>query len=121
MAQIVCKNLAVGYGNTVVKSNINFYVEKGDYLCIIGENGCGKSTIMLAMSLMVKTSSAHMLSGDAISPDSFVEIEADGKKDKQMEKRRKENGTVYGVCLCDSYDIRTSAEWMRRTGQQGYS
>ena len=24
MAQIVCKNLAVGYGNTVVKSNINY-------------------------------------------------------------------------------------------------
>lgn len=46
MAQIVCKNLAVGYGNTVVKSNINFNVEKGDYLCIIGENGCGKSTLM---------------------------------------------------------------------------
>lgn len=46
MAQIVCKNLAVGYGNTVVKSNINFNVEKGDSLCIIGENGCGKSTLM---------------------------------------------------------------------------
>lgn len=46
MAQIVCKNLAVGYGNAVVKSNINFNVEKGDYLCIIGENGCGKSTLM---------------------------------------------------------------------------
>lgn len=46
MAQIVCKNLAVGYGNTVIKSNINFKVEKGDYLCIIGENGCGKSTLM---------------------------------------------------------------------------
>ena len=46
MAQIVCKNLAVGYGKTVVKSNINFNVEKGDYLCIIGENGCGKSTLM---------------------------------------------------------------------------
>ena len=46
MVQIVCKNLAVGYGNTVVKSNINFNVEKGDYLCIIGENGCGKSTLM---------------------------------------------------------------------------
>ncbi len=46
MAQIVCKNLAVGYGNTVVKDNINFNVENGDYLCIIGENGCGKSTLM---------------------------------------------------------------------------
>ncbi len=30
MAQIVCKNLAVGYGNTIVKDNINFSIEKGD-------------------------------------------------------------------------------------------
>ena len=49
MAQIVCKNLAVGYGNTVVKSNINFNVEKGDYLCIVGENGSGKSTFVKAL------------------------------------------------------------------------
>ena len=61
MAQIVCKNLAVGYGNTVVKSNINFNVEKGDYLCIIGENGCGKSTLMKTSS-----SQAHLRTSSAL-------------------------------------------------------
>ncbi len=46
MAQIECKNLAIGYGNTIIKSDIIFSVNEGDYLCIIGENGCGKSTLM---------------------------------------------------------------------------
>ncbi len=46
MAQIECKNLAIGYGNTIIKSDITFSVNEGDYLCIIGENGCGKSTLM---------------------------------------------------------------------------
>lgn len=32
MAQIVCKNLAVGYGNTVVKNNINFMKKRGEYI-----------------------------------------------------------------------------------------
>ena len=44
--QILCENLSIGYGNMVLHHNINLSVNKGDYLCIIGENGCGKSTLM---------------------------------------------------------------------------
>ena len=66
MAQIVCKNLAVGYGNTVVKSNINFKVEKGDYLCIIGENGCGKSTLMKTILGLESALSGEIVFSDDI-------------------------------------------------------
>lgn len=77
----------------VASAEMSLPFSKGLY-AIVGENGCGKSTIMLAMSLMVKTSSAHMLSGDAVSPDSFVEIEADGKKDTWVyNEKRKELST----------------------------
>ncbi len=43
---IECKNLKLGYGTNVVAGDINFRVDKGDYLCIVGENGAGKSTLM---------------------------------------------------------------------------
>lgn len=46
MPQISCENLAVGYDGKSILKNINFTVNKGDYLCIIGENGSGKSTLM---------------------------------------------------------------------------
>lgn len=46
MEQITCKNLAIGYDGKVLLKDINFSVNSGDYLCIIGENGSGKSTLM---------------------------------------------------------------------------
>ncbi|MGN0635931.1 MAG: metal ABC transporter ATP-binding protein [Acutalibacteraceae bacterium] len=46
MAYIVCKNLSLGYESKVVVEGLNFAVNRGDYLCIIGENGSGKSTLM---------------------------------------------------------------------------
>ncbi len=46
MSILECKKLVVGYGDKVVCKDINFAVEKGQYLCIIGENGSGKSTLI---------------------------------------------------------------------------
>ncbi len=46
MQQIICKNLAVGYGGHIVQQNLNFSINAGDYFCIVGENGSGKSTLM---------------------------------------------------------------------------
>lgn len=46
MAQIICRDLAIGYEGKTAVQNINLSVKKGDYLCVIGENGAGKSTFM---------------------------------------------------------------------------
>ncbi len=46
MALLVCKNLCLGYDGHEIVHNLNFSVEKGDYLCIVGENGSGKTTLM---------------------------------------------------------------------------
>ena len=41
MAILSCKNLNVQYDNQVALKNVNFDLEDGDYLCIIGDNGSG--------------------------------------------------------------------------------
>ena len=46
MSQIICTDLALGYDGKTILSGLNFSIEKGDYLCIVGENGSGKSTLM---------------------------------------------------------------------------
>lgn len=46
MAQLICKDVTLGYENITLAKNLNFEVNKGDYLCIVGENGTGKSTLI---------------------------------------------------------------------------
>ena len=46
MALINCESLSIGYEGRAIVENLSFKVEKGDYLCIVGENGSGKSTLI---------------------------------------------------------------------------
>ncbi len=47
--KIICKNSSLGYEDGIVTENLNFTVNSGDYLCILGENGSGKSTLIKAL------------------------------------------------------------------------
>ena len=42
MSYITCKDLAVGYDGRAVASGLNFSIDKGDYLCIVGRERSGK-------------------------------------------------------------------------------
>jgi len=55
MSYITCKDLAVGYDGRAVASGLNFSIDKGDYLCIVGENGAGKSTLVKTLLRPVET------------------------------------------------------------------
>ena len=46
MSLIECRKLSIGYASKVICKDISFDIEKGDYVCIVGENGCGKSTLL---------------------------------------------------------------------------
>lgn len=65
MALIECKNVSMSYDGQSVLKNISFKVEKGDYLCIIGENGSGKSTMVKGL-LKLKAPSAGEIVFDGI-------------------------------------------------------
>jgi phospholipid/cholesterol/gamma-HCH transport system ATP-binding protein len=46
---IEVKDLAVGYGDTVILKDINFEVHTGEIFGILGGSGCGKSTLLKHM------------------------------------------------------------------------
>ena len=65
----------------IVYAKIKLPLEKGMY-AIVGENSCGKSTLMLALSLMVKTSSAHMLKPYDLCKQSKITIKTEDAIDE---------------------------------------
>ncbi len=46
MKVLEVKDLKVSYSNHTALENINFSVEEGEYICLVGENGSGKSTLI---------------------------------------------------------------------------
>lgn len=66
MSQIICQNLAIGYNGKAILKDINFSINEGDYLCIIGENGSGKSTLMRTLLHLQQPVSGTILLGDGL-------------------------------------------------------
>ena len=63
MKLIECRKLNIGYSDKVVCSNISFSVEKGQYVCIVGENGSGKSTLVKTILGLNKPISGRVIFG----------------------------------------------------------
>ena len=42
-------HLTVGYGEHTAAADVSFSLQKGEILCLVGESGCGKSTILKAL------------------------------------------------------------------------
>lgn len=93
MAYLTVKNLSVGYENRVVAENIDFIVNKGDYLCIVGENGSGKSTLMKTLLGLKSPTSGEIVFGDGLKRNEI------GYLPQQTAVQRDFPASVYEVVL----------------------
>ncbi|MFV0364112.1 MAG: metal ABC transporter ATP-binding protein [Suipraeoptans sp.] len=66
MPLIRCENLKLGYEGRVIAEDINFELNKGDYLCIVGENGSGKSTLMHVILGLKAPIEGQVITGDGL-------------------------------------------------------
>lgn len=69
MSLLKCENVVLGYDNNVIVKNLNFEVNHGDYLCIVGENGSGKSTLMKTILKLRKPLSGKIIMDDGLVQD----------------------------------------------------
>ncbi len=66
MALITIQDLSLGYDSHTIVGNLNFSVNAGDYLCIVGENGSGKTTLMKTLLHLQEPVSGKILIGDGL-------------------------------------------------------
>ena len=66
MALITASDVSLGYDNHAIVKELNFEVNSGNYLCIVGENGSGKSTLMKTLLGLRTPLSGQIHFGDGL-------------------------------------------------------
>ena len=61
MIKIEMQNVWLGYGQKVVLKDVTFQVRPGEMVGLIGPNGCGKSTVIRALSRIISPLSGRIL------------------------------------------------------------
>ena len=55
------RNVKKSFGNLKVLDGVSFEVEKGEFACIVGESGCGKTTLLKIVAGLVKADEGEVL------------------------------------------------------------
>ncbi|MEE1239139.1 MAG: ABC transporter ATP-binding protein [Acutalibacteraceae bacterium] len=93
MALLTAYNLKLGYEGKTVVENLNFTVNSGDYLCIVGENGSGKTTLMKTILHLNPPISGKIETGDGLTPSKI------GYLPQQTEVQRDFPASVWEIVL----------------------
>ncbi len=66
MALISVSNVSLGYDAGIIAKDINLEINNGDYLCIVGENGSGKSTFIKTLLGFQRPLSGKVIFGEGL-------------------------------------------------------
>ncbi|MGN1345828.1 MAG: metal ABC transporter ATP-binding protein [Eubacteriales bacterium] len=58
---ITARRVTLAFDGHTAAENVNFSLERGDYLCVVGENGSGKSTLLRAVTGEVKPAGGELI------------------------------------------------------------
>lgn len=67
MSYITCDKVTLAYEGRIIVKDLSFSVERGDYICIVGENGSGKTTLLRTLLGLRRPFSGKVCYGDGIS------------------------------------------------------
>jgi polar amino acid transport system ATP-binding protein len=73
---IEIRDLHKSFGSLEVLKGIDFGVERGEVVCVIGPSGSGKSTLLRCINLLEQPTSGKVVIGDVEVTDPEVDIDA---------------------------------------------
>ena len=71
MPLMACRHLTIYYGNQCAVKDVSFDIEAGDYICIVGENGSGKSSLVKGLLGLVPLRTGRVTCGEGLSRNSI--------------------------------------------------
>lgn len=60
-ALLTCKNLTVGYDGCRLCEDINFTIHEGEYVCVVGPSGIGKSALVATLMGILKPADGEVV------------------------------------------------------------
>jgi zinc transport system ATP-binding protein len=66
MAILECRDATFAYDGEDVLENVDFALNAGDYLCVVGENGSGKSTLIKGLLGLKAPRSGKIVMGEGL-------------------------------------------------------
>mgnify|MGYP004468893037 FL=1 len=110
--QNICKTYQAKNGEVKALNNINFSVEKGEYISIIGPSGCGKSTLLsIIAGLEPKTDGEIYIEGKVgymLQKDNLLEWRTIYKNvllGLEIQKELTEENKRYAINLLKKYGL----------------
>lgn len=84
MSALVVKNLNIHYGTIHAIKNLNFTLQKGEIVSIVGANGAGKSSLLKALSGLLSPSSGEILFESAGKIENITNHSAESRVKKGL-------------------------------------
>lgn len=113
MALITCEKASFAYEGRTVIQDLNLQIERGEYLCVIGENGSGKSTLIKGLLGLIAPVRGRVSYGDGLTHSEI------GYLPQRTDVQNDFPASVWEVVTsgCRGRSLFLNAE-MRRTAQQ---
>lgn len=96
---ITFENISKSYKNTTVLKNISFTIKDGEFVCLIGESGCGKTTTLKMINQLIEPTSGKITINNQ-----------DIKKIDEIKLRRKMGYVIQQTGLFSHMSIRDNIE-----------
>ena len=93
MAILTCENASFSYDGRTVLEGVDFALNAGDYLCVVGENGSGKSTLIRGLLSLKAPASGRITLSDGLKRSEI------GYLPQQTEIQRDFPASVWEVVL----------------------
>ncbi len=84
MIQLICKDLSIGYDKVTLQKDINLTIEKADFLCVIGNNGIGKTTFMKTLLGLIPPLAGSIKHGERIKSNTFSYLPQQTQRQKDF-------------------------------------